>query len=386
MGRIMILGCNGGTDIALGGGAYVVAAISKCLGEHGYEVHLVSTIGAEREELVKIHGWELGSNVHTHYLIHYRSGVKLPYIVAVMALSRFRKLIRDLKPSLVIYNDDYPLSISREVRRDRTPEIAYIHFSYLVRRRLGFGFMHDTTEWSLLESMVNYPVINRLFGELHELDFIFTNSQGTKEVIANAGSTNGDSISVLYPPIKSLGIKNTEKERPVFLHAARQDKTYLSNDLLNFIVNMKKVLPDSVFIISRNKDSRLYRLPGSWGVFATPWLSNDDWRRVLGVTKYYLHFKWFEGLGIATIEAVFNGAVPIVYRSVFNGSWTDIARLCDRDCGFNTVDEAVDNVLRLESDYKRFRAVNSYLVNELSGRFSYDAFCSSLINVVKKYT
>ena len=386
MGRIVILGCNGGTDIALGGGAYIVTAMSKCLSEHGYEVHLISTIGAEREELVKIHGWELGSNVHTHYLVHYRSGVKLPYIMAILALSRFRRLIRDLKPSLVIYNDDYPLSISREVRKDRTPEIAYIHFSYLVRRMLGFDFMYGTTEWSLLESMINYPVINRLFGELNELDLVLTNSQGTKEVIKNISSTSRDAIFVLYPPIRSLVAKGIEKVRPVFLHAARQDRTFLSNDLLNFIVSMRKTLSDSVFIINRNKDLRLYRLHGNWSVFVSPWLDNDNWHRVLSVTKYYLHFKWFEGLGIATIEAVFNGAVPIVYRSVFNGSWTDIARLCDRDCGFNTVDEAVDNVLRLESDYKRFRAVSSYLINELSGKFSYDSFCSSLINVVRRYT
>lgn len=43
MDRVVIVGCNGGTDIALGGGAYLVTAMSKCLSEHGYEVHLVST-------------------------------------------------------------------------------------------------------------------------------------------------------------------------------------------------------------------------------------------------------------------------------------------------------------------------------------------------------
>lgn len=385
MDRVVILGCNGGTDIAIGGGAYVVAAMSKCLSEHGYEVHLVSTIGVERSELARLHGWDLGSNAHTHYVIHYRSGIRLPYIIAVMALSRFKKLIRDLKPSIIIYNDDYPLSLSREIRRYKIPEIAYVHFSYLVRRRLGFGFMHNTTEWSLIESMINYPVINRLFGELRELDLILMNSQGTREVLTSVGDVDKDVVSVLYPPIRSVNIRNAKKERLVFLHAARQDKTFLSDNFLNFIVNVRRVLPDSRFLISRNKDSRFYRLFNNKDVYATPWLSDDDWRRALMLTKYYLHFKWFEGLGIATIEAVLNGAVPIVYRSVFNGSWTDIARLCDRDCAFSSVDEAVDNVLRLEGDYRRFRAISSHLVNELSGRFSYEVFCNSLISVIKKY-
>ncbi len=59
-GRVVVFGCNGGTDIAYGGGAYVVTAMSRCLSENDYEVHLMSTVGLNKERLVSIHGWDLG--------------------------------------------------------------------------------------------------------------------------------------------------------------------------------------------------------------------------------------------------------------------------------------------------------------------------------------
>lgn len=303
-----------------------------------------------------------------------------------MALSRFRNLIRKLNPSFVIYNDDYPLSIANELRRDKVPRILYVHFPYLVRRRLGFDFMHNTTEWSLVESVINYSIIDRLFGDLHDLDFIFTNSQGTRNILINVESVDKGAISALYPPVKPVDTEVINKGRPMFLHAARQDKTFLSSELYSFVDNMRRALPNSIFLINRNKDRRLYELADNKHVFVTQWLSGDNWRRALKLGKYYLHFKWFEGLGIATVEAVLNGAVPIVYRSVFNGSWTDIARLCNEDCAFSTVDEAINNVLNLESDRRKFKALSQFLISELRGKFNYEAFCQSLINIIKKYT
>jgi hypothetical protein len=382
--NVVILGCNGGTDIAYGGGAYVVTAMAKCLSSNGFNVHLISTVGLEVRELMKIHGISLGGNVYTHYLVRY-GRAKLPYVVAARLVNRFEGLIRELKPSLIIYNDDVPRRIDKVVRSMGAPRILYVHFPYITRRVLGLGFMYKTTEWSPIESVINYANINKLFNDLSEVDYVITNSQGVRNIISFAHGIRNNIINI-YPPLRHNEVEIVNKHRPIFLHAARQDKTFLENELVRLIEGVNKVLPNALFIISRNKSRRISGISlRNKSVFATPWLSGSTWNELLRLSKYYLHFKWFEGLGIATAETVVNGAIPIVYRSIFNGSWTDIAKLCDSECGFSSVDEALDHVLDLESDYNKYRRTQSYLVGVISKSMSYDVFCRSLISLVNRF-
>ncbi len=381
--NIVILGCNGGTDIAYGGGAYVTTAMAKCLSENGFNVHLISTIGLNVDELSRVHGWSLNNNVYSHYIFKYGKDTRIPYIIALQLVSRFKKLINELDPVLVIYNDDYPLSIDQELSRLKVPRILYAHFPYTTRHVLGLDFMYKTTEWSLVETVINYVGVNRVLGDLRRIDYIMTNSEGTKNIISMVHDIKN--ATILRPPITSAMHQNIHKVRPVFLHAARQDKTFLHGDFTNFVRIISKELPSSFFIINRNKYVDVSRLGVSNKVVVTRWLSNDLWRRVLSMTKYYLHFKWFEGFGIATAEAIMMGAIPIVYRSLFNGSWTDIARLCDRDCGFSSVDEAVEHIKDLESDETKFNSIHEHLVNEISRVTNYEYFCRSLISIINKF-
>ncbi|MGC8542429.1 MAG: glycosyltransferase [Vulcanisaeta sp.] len=384
MDKIVILGCNGGTDIAYGGGAYVVTAMAKCLSESGFEVHLVSTIGLDPHELVSVHNISFGNNVYTHYLFKYSRSTRIPYIIALRLLSRLKNLLNSLNPTLVIYNDDYLLSIDRELRRNKVPRILYAHFPYVTRRRLGLGFTYRTTEWTLTESIINYISIDNMFGDLRDIDYLITNSEGLNNVIRVVHNIND--VTTLRPPLIQITGNTRRKLRPIFLHAARQDKTFLQNELTNFMTIINEKVPNSLFIINRNKSRALFKLSiGNARIIATQWMPNDLWYKVLNATKYYLHFKWFEGLGIATAEAVMNGAIPIAYRSSFNGSWTDIARLCDRDCGFSSVDEAVEHVLDFESDDTKFSRVSNYLISELSRVMNYDYFCKSLTSIINKF-
>ena len=370
-------------DIDYGGGSYTVSAMAHCLEELGYEVHLVSLIGLEKEELSKVHGFVLGSNVFSHFLIDARSRPRIPYFVALKLVERLSNLVERIKPDLVIYQDDIPRSIHRVVKSLKIPTMLYIHFSYLVRSRmLKYGF--NMVEWKIPEAVVNFTVIPRLLNEPSEADVLLANSTATKKASELAGNVSG--IKVLNPPIITLGPKHPMYDKAnLILHAARQDRTFLEGALANFIQICISKHRDYTILVNNNKSKKLALLATkNPNVFTVNHLSADLWNKVLAKARYYLHFKWFEGFGIATAEATMHGAIPIVFKSPFNGSWTDIARTCGDACSFSTEDEALEKIEEFESDGNKRRNVRNILSSRMM-ELNIDHFCHDIkkaINLV----
>lgn len=384
MTKIVILGCNGGTDIAYGGGAQVVASIAKCLSERGFQVHLVSLIGLNNDELSAVHHVKLNERVYTYYKYHASNRVKIPHVMALMYVNKYlNKVINYIKPDLIIFNDDIPRSIYEFSSRLKIPSILYVHFSYIVRRRLGLNFMYKTTEWSFYEALINYLLVEKELQDVDVADYVVTNSLMTLRSLSMFYKVN--KASVLYPPVNANPHKDIKK-RMVFLHAARQDRTFLEKDLVRFIIKVSQSLRNSIFIVNRNKSRRIAKISENNGrVYAFNYVPNNMWNKVLDYTKYYLHFKWFEGLGLTTLQAIMNGALPIAYRSEFNGTWTDIASVCGAYCGFRNTDEAIDKVLELESNEELFRKLQSKVLTHVINIASYDVFCDNLMRIVNEF-
>jgi len=363
--NIVILGCNGGTDLAYGGGTYVATAMAHCLEKQKFNVHMLSIIGLDKEDLIRTHGWCLGPRVHIKYIMSALNKPRIPFFVSVNLTRKLVPIIESIKPDLIIYNDDAPKSIQTVAHRLHVRTLAYIHFSYCVRRH-NLKTLYLTTEWSWMETILNYLSLYHLLSPLQEIDRLIANSRATQT--ATQLITGRRDIKVLNPPLRPhYGKPSRFNSKPrMFMHAARQDKTFLENMLVEFITKVIKRYPDSKVLINQNKSRRIARMAKANGrVIVTQRLSNDMWRKALSEARWYLHFKRFEGFGVATAEAAAEGAVPLVYASPQNGSWTDLASEC-KYCSFESIDEALNNVDEIESDAKKREEINDFFLRKMN--------------------
>ena len=376
--KTLILGCNGGTDLAYGGGAQVAIAMAHCLEKLSHKVYLLSLTGLDREHLVKAHGFNIGKNVHIRFAIDARTKPKIPYSVALRKVRELNSFLLKIKPDLIIYHDDIPKSFHNIVKQLKIPTVLYIHFSYWVRQRIPWHNI-KIVEWSPLEALMNYVSIDYLLENPAEADIVITNSRATKRI--TEVYVDREDIIVLNPPVRA--IKPVHYRKPLlFLHAGRQDRTFLERELLVVIKSLLKKYRNAIVIINRNKSRKLFKLSHKLSrLYAIEKLDARVWSRVLDLVRYYLHFKWFEGYGIATAEATLRGAIPIVYRSPFNGSWTDIA-VASPYCSFQTSEEALNNVEELESNPQKRKLISDSLIRKLSTN-TIDSFCKKLKNVIR---
>ncbi|MEM2094854.1 MAG: hypothetical protein QXI32_06115, partial [Candidatus Bathyarchaeia archaeon] len=163
--------------------------------------------------------------------------------------------------------------------------------------------------------------------------------------------------------------------------AARQDRTFLESMFCDFIAKFNVQGRKLSVVVGRNRSRRVARLAKKcpW-VLCVDYLPNLLWARLVQQAGLYLHFKWFEGFGIATAEAASHGAVPIVFRSHLNGSWTDIVE--GRPCfSFSSVEEAVDLVETYQREPAKRRELSDLLISRLR-RFDFGRFSQRLVQQV----
>lgn len=377
--KAVILGCNGGTDLAYGGGTYVATAIAHCLQNSDFEVFMISVIGLDKEQLQEVHGWDLGSKIKTIYLLNANKLPRIPHILSLKMVNGLEKYIDRIRPDIIVYNDDAPISIHKMALRQKIPTIAYIHFSYYVRERYP-TFLFSTTEWHPIEATINYISIPKFIAPLEEVDSIIANSIATKNVTKSA--IGNKDVKVLNPPLKTDSIHSGGKKLRIALHAARQDRSFQVHMFQEFVTRLQKSNKDLKVLVNNNKSKEVAELSRKFNsITSIRSLPKSLWKKVLGNTQYYLHFKWFEGYGVATAEAISKGALPLVLRSPFNGSYTDIANV-SRYCVFNSVEEALNSLEDLESDLRNRKIIWDSLARRLEG-CKIDKFCKQFRSYIK---
>lgn len=376
---MVILGCNGGTDLAYGGGAYVAVALANCLEQQGFEVCLLSVIGIDKQRLAVVHGFELGSKVVVAYIHDADKRPHIPHSMAVRMVGGLVQSVRSFRPSVVIFNDDMPEQILRVARDLDARVLVYVHFSYLVRQR-SMRLMYLATEWSRLETLFNAVCLPSLLSPLEEADMVLANSSATKT--CTEMWVDRKDIEVICPPIRTSVARSFCKGSiPIALHAARQDRTFLDSMLCEFVSAFDDGSSDLRILVGRNKSRKLAKLSNTTPtVICTGYLPIWLWTRAIEHAAYYLHFKWLEGFGIATAEAIAHGAIPIVFRSPLNGSWTDVIERRDC-CSFGSVEEAISLVEGYEREPEKRLEVSTYLKQRLR-RFDLGNFAQKFVPLV----
>jgi len=104
---------------------------------------------------------------------------------------------------------------------------------------------------------------------------------------------------------------------------------------------------------------------------------------ILGISKVYLHPMKYEHFGMAIVEAMASGVIPVVHKS--GGPWTDIVEYGKYGFGFKSIDEAVgyiSNILEMnqnELQNWRLRLLEKIRI------FSYDVFQSKIERLIKAF-
>jgi len=395
-----------------GGGVRVTLSIVKALLEDECYVDLVSLSGLSLPNLEKVHGVGLQQYLDRGRLrIRYRFP-ELPMTakVRLYAIKAFENhLIEHLNDvgienvSLVIFFDDVPSRVLELLEERSVPVVLYIHFSYVHRIALA---LYDeifkeqfSSKFEVLKERLMRTALRRIFAWIPDYSNVKVLANSTITRIATRIVWKIDP-QVLYPPVYvpnhirnrairhditegkenfiiTLGVFEPSKRHDVVLEAfsrsriVRNAKLFLigspSHDAyLHYLYSKIKELniKDHVKIIM-NADEEM-----KW--------------YLLSKAKAIVHPKIFEPFGIAVVEGICAGAIPIVYKGPLSGPWIDIVERGKYGFGFRDLEELSDRIELAINDYDKY--VKEMHISERCSYFEYKNFKNEFINVVKSIT
>lgn len=214
---------------------------------------------------------------------------------------------------------------------------------------------------------------------------LLTNSEFSKEAIKRYV---GAEATVLYPPVDvgdflKVSENRDRGDRVVSCGRYTPEKNY------EFILRLAKELPHIEFIIigaysgkvSSTYYSKLVKMKERLGLRNVRLLRNvprDEQLRVYSRSKVFLHAMIGEHFGIAVVEAMASGLIPVVHRS--GGPWLDIIDRGRYGLGFTSIDEAINAVEKALKEYQAMRVK----VIERAKLFSRESFIESFKEVINR--
>jgi len=208
-----------------------------------------------------------------------------------------------------------------------------------------------------------YGLLTRAFGNHNSV--MVTNSRSNQKIV---GKHLGRTPLVVHPAVDTASISSSRKERK------REDivvtiSRFRSAKDLEIIPSIAKQVEKCRFILigTADKDSEkcleeLSRRTRDLGVQdRVQILKNQPFSLILeklSAAKVFLHTQSYEAFGMAIVEAMAAGCVPVVPR--YGGPWLDILDETQGKFGFSyqTPAEAADIINRLHGDDAMWRDVS----------------------------
>ncbi|MEM2514590.1 MAG: glycosyltransferase [Candidatus Bathyarchaeia archaeon] len=270
-------------------------------------------------------------------------------------------------------------------------DIIYMHFPYFAPGLLekyhpkyakGLGGLYVIPYKTLYSELI------KAFKRLEKKPILLTNSNFSKKIIEKVLCF---SPMVVYPPVdiaKYLPLSRNRRRKNYIVVISRIEEA----KNLNVIPEIAKRVKEGKFLIlgslnSKSYMRRLYLSIKSFGVndrvLLLPNASEQVKIKLLNEAKAYLHTMKHEHFGIAVVEAMSAGLVPIVHRS--GGPWIDIL---DRKQGmygfaFNDNEEASTLLQDMLSNEGLRREVSLRAIRR-AVLFNSRRFCSEIMAIVKR--
>jgi Glycosyltransferase len=355
----------------LGGGELFALRLTQALMEHGFNVDLLTATLVDQDKLREIFG-----------------DVKLPrimvkrvkeaeYLSKLMPgrLVRLRRLVvyRKYLPIIEEAKREYDLVIDTQSNLPTPVDISYVHFPILLPTRRGGLY------WTIYNQLVDL-----LAGDCKNprSGRILANSTWTAHMVYRVYGIIPD---ILYPPVDveyfSTVAGNTNREKLVITISR-----FTPEKKLDGILEVARELPDYTFIISGSTGPGSERIIealkarkeqlGLTNIEFKPNMPRQELREQLGEAMFYLHPEFTEHFGIAVIEAMAAGVVPIVYRD--GGAWHDVVSKVSVILGYQSISEVPKIVRRLGENKDLYSKLRERSI-ELSKDFNYENFKKNLL-------
>lgn len=225
---------------------------------------------------------------------------------------------------------------------------------------------------------VHYPYCTSHLKSLFptKADVIAVNSTWTLSKLRQCGV---DGV-VIHPPVRLIECSNMVKEDLV-IGIGRLSKPWEEFIEVAKVVKAKAPWVNFTIIGHSDSEERVRQLLNlSQGlVNVIPNASEGVKSSLLCKAKAILHAHPAEHFGIAIVEAMSAGAVPIVHKD--GGAWFDIVKQGKYGLGYTSINEAVEAVIKALNVGDDYRLV---LINEAKA-YSYESFKNNVINVLKPY-
>jgi glycosyltransferase involved in cell wall biosynthesis len=185
---------------------------------------------------------------------------------------------------------------------------------------------------------------------------------------------------VLYPPV------NIERYLTLSKHGNRESIVVTISRIepmknLDIIIDVAKEVKEAKFVVLGSMQSssyyahlirriRMLNLEGRVKILINA--SEELKMEILKKAKIYLHSTKYEHFGIAVVEAMAAGLIPIVHKS--GGPWTDIIEFGKYGFGYSNLEEAkyiIHNLVNL--DKGKLHGIREIVV-ERAKTFRYDSF------------
>jgi glycosyltransferase involved in cell wall biosynthesis len=204
---------------------------------------------------------------------------------------------------------------------------------------------------------------------------VAANSTWTLSKLKDCGVNNA---VVIYPPVEPVkcGYNSLQFKEDMVIGIGRLGKPW--EEFIEIAKLVKAERPGVKFVIIGFADSveRVKHLEDlSRGIVKIiPNASEEIKRDLLCRAKVILHTHPAEHFGIAVVEAMSVGAIPVVHRD--GGVWLDVVERGRFGFGFDNVEEAAEfviNAVDADTEYRK-------LVMSKAFEFNYDRFKNALIS------
>ncbi|OYT57527.1 MAG: hypothetical protein B6U76_00730 [Desulfurococcales archaeon ex4484_217_2] len=338
-----------------------IALVHDNLNSCGGAERLALTIAATLKELdhfvdlyvLKKTDWDRVRNM-TYYD---RSVVDNEYVIPFLKMTKtvYSRILnwfaRDAIGIHMIRRRNYDLIFAtKQILVPIIADMLYMHFPDFLP---GFDYLYYADRYFYniplriysrpLEIMIR--MLTALFKSLEYKPLILTNSRFSAMIINKF--LRVDAL-VLHPPV------DIERYLPLSQNRDRQDIVVTISRIdpiknLDVVLEVAKEIKSAKFIIIGSissydyyshlvKKLKTYKLGERVKIVSNA--TEEQKMEILRKAKVYLHPMKYEHFGIAVVEAMAAGLVPIVHKN--SGSWTDIVEFGRYGLGFNDIEELVE--------------------------------------------
>ncbi len=372
------------------GGAEVLAlGLAKALKEMGYRVDLYVREKTRWDRVGKLYPYTHDVIDCEYVLPPYRASL-LPTTYEAFLTWILRDIISF---NLTIKNKKYDATIiTKPSFIPAFADIMYIHFPMFVPGFESF-YYPDIFLHSVIRRMFFAPIallertLIYLFSNLDYKPLVLTNSTFSSLVIKKFLNVNP---LILYPPVaveRYLRLAANKQRDDLIVTISRIDPS----KNLNIIINIAKRLRNAKFIIIGTISSRPYlhalikevkknHLEERVKILVD--ISEEQKMNLLRKAKIYLHPMKYEHFGIAIVESMAAGLIPIVHKR--GGPWIDIIEGGKYGFGFENLDDVTNTIeFILGMDTNTLNELRSSIV-EKAKVFSFNNFKLKVSKIIEK--